>query len=528
MTDSCFLRALAALVPVAVLCVAVWAWLGRPVSLPDVPGSRLECLSYTPAHDGGSPLDKDFTAPVAMIAADMARVKPLSGCIRTYSALRSEGDVVAAAAKAGIQVWLGIWISADDEANTKEIDRAVAITNAYPRTVRLLVVGNEVLLRREMTAEKLARIIRGVRERTGHPVTYADIYEFWRRNRGLAEAVDVVTVHVLPYWDDPTPVSIDEVQGHARRIIETTRATFPGKAIQIGEIGWPSAGRTRGAAVPSRINEARFIREFAVQAGSIGLPYNIIEAVDQPWKRRPEGTVGGYWGVLDKHREAKFALIGPVSEWPRWRWAAAASVAGAVLALAAALAARRDLSWGRWLATAGAGALCVAVLWGFADQAQHFAIGIPGALWAGYLMLIAAFGGVLLTLRAGGWPPLPEAPLAAYRWLVLAPAMVAALALAVDGRHRDFLTLAFLLPALALILFDREPRAPVIAEGWVAAGLALCGLFAIDSIGNREAILWALCCLALVWPLRRQVAAELGRLGRAMREDEEGGDDRHG
>ena len=34
------------------------------------------------------------------------------------------------------------------------------------------------------------------------PVTYADVWEFWLRYRDVYEAVDFVTIHILPYWED--------------------------------------------------------------------------------------------------------------------------------------------------------------------------------------------------------------------------------------------------------------------------------------------------------------------------------------
>ena len=45
----------------------------------------------------------------------------------------------------------------------------------------------------------------------------------------------------------------------------------------------------------------------------------MIEAFDQPWKRRLEGTVGGHWGLFDAvKREPKFAWGGTVSNHPFW------------------------------------------------------------------------------------------------------------------------------------------------------------------------------------------------------------------
>ena len=76
-------------------------------------------------------------------------------------------------------------------------------------------------------------------------------------------------------------------------------AAFPGKEILIGETGWPSHGRMREGALPSRINQARFVSEILDRAGRDNFRVNLFEAYDEPWKRRWEGTVGGYWGLLD-------------------------------------------------------------------------------------------------------------------------------------------------------------------------------------------------------------------------------------
>jgi glucan 1,3-beta-glucosidase len=522
----------------ATASVALWSWLGRPVAVVDVPGGRLECLSYTPASEGASPLEsRDGTYPVppGLIARDMAVLARYTGCVRTYSMLGDQGDVLAAAAAVGIRVMVGIWIGADDERNEREIARALELAHAHPGAVRSIVVGNEVLLRREMTGERLARIIRSVKKRTNLPVTYADIFEFWRRNPVVAEAVDVVNVHVLPYWDDPAPVDIDHVQAHARRIIERALATFPGKKLQIGEIGWPSAGRTRAGAVPSLVNQARFVREFAAQAAAIGVPYNLIEAVDQPWKRVPEGTVGGYWGILDKDRRLKFPLTGPVSEWPHWRRAAGFTGAVSLVVLACAAFRRRSLGVWQWIAVGALGPAAGATLWALGAQLSTTAIGWGGRLWAVWLMALAVAGGAVLVHMAVGGRVYRPASLAAVftalrerrrpdrelwpgalHWAAMLPAAVLALALAVDGRHRDFFSLAFWLPAAALALVcwrtraqDGEPRAE---EGWIAGLLLVAGPLGIGALVNREALVWAAVCIVLAGPWLPYSLREIMRL----------------
>src|SRR3990172_7031245 len=196
------------------LSVGWWAWLGRPISLPDVPQGRFQCLSYTPASDAGSPLTEvngEVVGPEGLIERDMAVLAPYTDCVRSYSSLGKQGDILAAAAKVGIKVLLGMWISTDEERNQLEINSALELAHKYPDAVRAIIVGNEVLLRREMLGDRLADTIRAVKARTHLPVAYADIFEFWRRNPAVGEAVDIALVHILPYWDDPHPYSINDV-----------------------------------------------------------------------------------------------------------------------------------------------------------------------------------------------------------------------------------------------------------------------------------------------------------------------------
>jgi hypothetical protein len=126
-------------------------------------------------------------------------------------------------------------------------------------------------------------------------------------------------------------VAAELAVAHIRDIYAIMQAEFPERELLIGETGWPSAGRQRQGAVPSVVNQARFIREFLAFTADAGIPYNVIEAFDQPWKRRQEGAVGGYWGLYDNERGEKFSLVEPVVEEPRWALALAVGVGVALL-----------------------------------------------------------------------------------------------------------------------------------------------------------------------------------------------------
>ena len=165
------------------------------------------------------------------------------------------------------------------------------------------MVGNEVLLRGEMTTADLAATIRSVKAQVTVPVTYADVWEYWLRNREVYDAVDFVTIHILPYWED-FPIRAKYAAAHVDSIRKRMAVAFPGKEILIGETGWPSAGRMRDGALPSRTNQARVVSEILDLAKRENFRVNLIEAYDQPWKRQLEGTVGGYWGLIDSVQRA--------------------------------------------------------------------------------------------------------------------------------------------------------------------------------------------------------------------------------
>ncbi len=113
----------------------------------------------------------------------------------------------------GLKVLLGLWLSSNPVTNKVQIDTAIDLANRYPDTIRAVIVGNEVLLRGDMAANQLADTIRAVKARVKVPVTYADVWEYWLRNRDVAAAVDFITIHILPYWED-LPVAADQAAAH--------------------------------------------------------------------------------------------------------------------------------------------------------------------------------------------------------------------------------------------------------------------------------------------------------------------------
>ena len=281
-------------------------------------GEKLYCVSYAPFRGAQSPLDLSTKIAPAQIEQDLAQLAKVSDCVRTYSVDFGLDQVPEIAQRYGLKVLLGLWVSGHTDRTQYQISTGVALANRFPDVVRAIIVGNEVLLRGEVSPAMLAETIRGVKSRVKMQVTYADVWEFWLRYRELANVVDFVTIHILPYWEDD-PVAARAAADHVDTIRKRVIENFPGKEIVIGEVGWPSAGRMREAALPSPANQARVIADVLERGKRERFRVNVIEAFDQPWKRALEGTVGGHWGLFDDAtRQQKFVWGQPVSNHPHW------------------------------------------------------------------------------------------------------------------------------------------------------------------------------------------------------------------
>src|SRR6202012_4708669 len=247
----------------------------------------LMCVSYAPFRDAQTPLIPTTRIAPEQMAQDLAELAKITDCIRTYSIDNGLDQVPALAAKAGLKVIQGMWLGSDRLKNNAQIATVVGLTKAYPDVITAVVVGNEVLLRGEMTTSDLAATIRSVKAQVAVPVTYADVWEFWLRNREIYEAVDFVTIHILPYWED-FPIRAKYAAAHVDDIRKRMAVAFPAKEILIGETGWPSEGRVRAGALRARANQARVVSRFLAMAKQEHFRVNLIEAYDQPWKRQLE------------------------------------------------------------------------------------------------------------------------------------------------------------------------------------------------------------------------------------------------
>ena len=305
---------------------ALWGLLQDRQQAPDFKGV-LNSLSYAPFEGTAHP-DIDNIPTVEKIRSDLKALAPLTRGIRLYSSTGGVELVPPIAHEFGLKVMVGAWIDKHVERNEREMLAAIDLAK-HNSNVNGIVVGNETIYRGDQKVADLIKLIQRVKGSVNVPVTTGEIWNIWLEHPELASSVDFIAAHILPYWEGfPSKQAVDQ----ALIIYQKLRDAFPGKRIVIAEFGWPSAGYNLRNADPGPFQQAVTLRNFVTKAESIGMEYNIVEAIDQPWKFF-EGGVGPYWGILNADREPKFSWTGPVVNEAYWKLAGIALLIGILLSL---------------------------------------------------------------------------------------------------------------------------------------------------------------------------------------------------
>ena len=399
---------------VACVHAGVWALTESRATAPNFAGGQLASISYAPYDKSARP-DQSGSVNVNQIRSDLKVLAPYTRALRTYSSTGGVELVPSVAAGFGLKVTVGAWIDRDAERNEREVRSTIELARGHGN-INAIVVGNETIFRgdlmpagnetldpaerekikaardagdlkkikEEIAVSRLIKLIQRVKRSSPVPVTTGEIWHVWLEHPELASAVDFIAAHVLPYWEG---FSEQQAVDQAILIYDKLRQAYPGKRIVIAEFGWPSAGYNLKNANPGRVEQATVLRTFASRAEAYGIDYNIVEAIDQPWKIF-EGGVGPYWGVFDAAREPKFPWSGAIVDPDHWKLAGLAvllavlfslpmlALTGPTLAQTVVLAVFANVV-GAWFAT-------VFAYW----DKHYFVPGAAFALWLGLTLLI--------------------------------------------------------------------------------------------------------------------------------------------
>jgi exo-beta-1,3-glucanase (GH17 family) len=264
------------------------------------PIQPLRGLAYSPYRDCES-ADTKTQPSRENVLQDLEIVRQMANGIRTYSSVGINAEVPAMAREKGLRVSAGAWLGKDKAANEREIQGLIDL--AQKVDLESVIVGNEVLLRGDLSEDELLAYIQRVKAAVKVPVTTAEIGAILLQHPRLMEAVDYQLVHLYSFWES---VPIENAARAVVNAYHDIQAKSNGKRVVIGETGWPSAGPANGAAVPSPENQARFTKEFLTLAVAENVEFYYFDAFDEMWKT--EGGVGPFWGLLDAKRNFKYDI----------------------------------------------------------------------------------------------------------------------------------------------------------------------------------------------------------------------------
>jgi exo-beta-1,3-glucanase (GH17 family)/cellulose synthase/poly-beta-1,6-N-acetylglucosamine synthase-like glycosyltransferase len=376
---------------VAAITVSLWAYFNRPHQEPPWPG-RVQGFSFSPFRANEDAVAHRLPTE-AEITADLQLISGWTDTVRTYTVEGSLGEIPRLAHPYRVRVMLGAWVDNNRDKTQAEIARLIDIAR-HNRNVSSVMVGNEVMLRSDIQESELIAYIEQVKAAVRQPVSTAEPWYTWIQHPELAQHVDFITVHMLPYWEG---VDVNLAVDYIDRRMQDLQRAYPGKPILIGEVGWPSVGRTRHSAVASQANEAMFLRRFLALAAERHWNYRIMEAFDQPWKKPIEGAVGAYWGVWDVNRQPKFEFHQDIVRIPKWKLLAGISVVLAALVLAAFYGHSRTLrKRGRSFLALVVYATSTTLVWVIYDYMRQYQT--VTSVLVGLLLFVGMIGVILVLL----------------------------------------------------------------------------------------------------------------------------------
>jgi exo-beta-1,3-glucanase (GH17 family) len=268
----------------------------------DVLKERVHGLCFSPYTEGQGP---GTQLQEAQIRERMARISPYTRWLRTFSCTEGNELIPAIAAENDLRSMVGIWLDADLENNEAELANAKKIVESGHAGI--LAVGNEVLLRGDLTEQQLLDYIGRAKAFAGDvPVGYVDAYFEFESHPAITEACDVLLANCYPFWEGcPSQFAILYMKDMYQRAVRAAK----GKQVIVTETGWPNIGSPTGAAEPSFENAIKYFVDTCRWAEEDNVEVFYFSAFDESWKVDAEGDVGAFWGLWDKDGTSKFGSV---------------------------------------------------------------------------------------------------------------------------------------------------------------------------------------------------------------------------
>jgi exo-beta-1,3-glucanase (GH17 family) len=240
-------------------------------------------LNYSPYTGGLSP---ENNSPISEehVRRQLALLRPYADTIKIFGVTGELNKIYKIAKEEfNFRVIGGCWIAwYSSQDNIKnELDTLIGLAdNGY---IDVALVGSETIFRHDLQASDLVKHIRYVREKIkpNIPVGTADIHAEFLRFPELVEACDVVCVNIYPFHSG---IEADIAVQALESAYESIADAAAGKEIIISETGWPSAGISRGAAVPNDANSGKYFEDVYRFGREKDIEIVWFSSFSEPWK----------------------------------------------------------------------------------------------------------------------------------------------------------------------------------------------------------------------------------------------------
>ncbi|KAI8631606.1 glycoside hydrolase superfamily [Xylariaceae sp. FL1651] len=261
------------------------------------------------------------------VTRDVAVLSQLTNTIRLYGTDCNQTEMTIHALNQlkmqdEIKIWLGVWQDNNATTNARQLSQMWNILDQYgDKPFKGLIIGNEILFRKQMTAQSLGDLLDSVRSNLSDhswdlPVATSDLGDNW--DASLAQISDYIMGNVHPFFAGQ---DAKEAASWTYTFWHNKAGSFfkaDNEKNVISEIGWPTQGGTDcgsdevtscpDGAVAGIDELNTLLSTWVCQALDNGTNYFWFEMFDEPWKISFD-TTGmeweDHWGILDVNRKLK-------------------------------------------------------------------------------------------------------------------------------------------------------------------------------------------------------------------------------
>lgn len=260
---------------------------------------KIHGISFSPYIEGQGP---GTQISAAQIRERLEIIAPYVHWVRSFSCTDGNELIPQIASEMGLKTMVGVWLDDDHETNEQELANAIKVAQAGH--VDLLAVGNEVLLRDEMSEDELISYIERAKQGApGVPVGYVDAYFKFVNHPRVSDACDVIFSNCYPFWEG---YPAEHALVYMKEMYRLATFAAKGKRVIISETGWPNLGSPDRGAMPSYENAIRYFINAYQWAEEENIEIFYFSSFDETWKTADEGDVGAYWGLWDKDGNLKY------------------------------------------------------------------------------------------------------------------------------------------------------------------------------------------------------------------------------